>query len=213
MSAGAGTREMGMIPPTATTSSTSGSSSREGRVEAFWRDQAVLDGSATRAFAVWWVKTLLLTRHPNTRQTFPGLARAEPLRPATAPGRSDPLLPYLRGAELLPPDLSLWLALSHSEHGTQDLDDACTVALPTVSLGALPALLRDQYRSQPSAGREPGPSAACPSSLLRHCASLRGGWPCSSALARPALASGHRELADTEHKRARAASIPVPRRR
>jgi hypothetical protein len=114
---------------------------KQGRpaVEAVWRDQAVLDGPATRAFAAWWAKTLLLASHPATRHTFPGLARTAPSRPATLPGSSDPLLPYLNGPDLLPPDLSLWLATSHSEHGTHELEDACTVALPTITLGTGPA--------------------------------------------------------------------------
>lgn len=106
-------------------------------VEAVWRGKAVLGSRSVRAFALWWTKTLLLADHPGTRNTFPGLERGE-TRHAETPGTREPLLPYLRGPDLLPPDLSLWLAVSHDEVGMQQLEDHCMLQVPHVKLGSRP---------------------------------------------------------------------------
>lgn len=64
----------------------------------------VLDGAATMAFARWWVKTLLLSRHPASWSSFPGK------RPARWDLPVDLLLAMRRTKEL-PADLSLWMAV------------------------------------------------------------------------------------------------------
>lgn len=63
-----------------------------------------LDAAATMAFARWWVKTLLLSRHPASCSSFPGK------RPARWDFPVDSL-PRMRRTNELPADLSLWMAI------------------------------------------------------------------------------------------------------
>ncbi|MEU4075521.1 hypothetical protein DEJ45_11735 [Streptomyces venezuelae] len=117
-------------------------------VEAVWRSQAVLVQEQVAAFAAWWVKTLLLANHPLTKHTFPRLEKAREREQArkerersypAVPGSGLPLLPLLCGSELIPPDLSLWLAVGDDSDGQHSLDGHQPIGLPTIHYGARPA--------------------------------------------------------------------------
>ena len=86
----------------------------------------VLDAAATRAFARWWVKTLLLSRHPAAWSSFPG----------KQPARWDfpvDLLPAIRGTDELPADLSLWMAILDDRTEAGRLPRRLRIDLPRTS--------------------------------------------------------------------------------
>jgi hypothetical protein len=86
----------------------------------------VLDAAATTAFARWWVKTLLLSRHPASWSSFPGK------RPARWDFPID-LLPAMRRTNELPPDLSLWMAVIDDRAEAGRLPRRLRIDLPRTS--------------------------------------------------------------------------------
>jgi hypothetical protein len=94
-------------------------------VRAALDDLHVLDRVGTVLFARWWVKTLLLLHHPDTRDSFP--------KGDTIPWEMPPeLLPNLRASGHFPPELSLWVALADGNAGTAQLADTLRIFLPIV---------------------------------------------------------------------------------
>jgi hypothetical protein len=83
-----------------------------------------LDEKGTRAFALWWVKTLLLMSHPQAQRRF---FRRNPKQWSTFP---PDVLPRLRNTGEFPPDLSLWMALQHDESGSSRLPAGVRIMLP-----------------------------------------------------------------------------------
>jgi len=86
----------------------------------------VLDAAGTTAFARWWVKTLLLSRHPASWSSFPGR------RPARWELPVD-LLPAMRRTDELPADLSLWFAILDDRAEAGRLPRRLRVDLPRTS--------------------------------------------------------------------------------
>jgi len=83
---------------------------------------AVLGATETELFVRWWVKTLLLNRHPEAR---------EPYGPRPRPWQlPDGMLPTMRDTERLPGDLSLWMAVLDMNAGSAALTPALHVPLP-----------------------------------------------------------------------------------
>jgi hypothetical protein len=86
----------------------------------------VLDAAATMIFARWWVKTLLLSRHPASWSSFPGE------RPARWDFPVD-LLPAMRRTDELPADLSLWMAIFDTQAEAGRLPRRLRIDLPRTS--------------------------------------------------------------------------------
>jgi hypothetical protein len=86
----------------------------------------VLDAAGTTAFSRWWVKTLLLSRHPASWSSFPGK------RPARWDFPHD-LLPAMRRTDELPADISLWMAVFDDRAEAGRLPRRLLVDLPRTS--------------------------------------------------------------------------------
>ena len=77
-----------------------------------------------QAFALWWIKTLLLLLHPALQPTFPGLEAPN--------GRDLAGTVYTDLVTGLPPaDVSLWLALADDTTGCARLPEPLRIHLPT----------------------------------------------------------------------------------
>ncbi len=95
------------------------------------------------AFARWWIKTILLLQHPETKSTFPGVVMRNHWDVPVSVYKN-----LLEGS--LPSDASLWLAVADDENGCARLPELLRIYLPTTSdpegVGGSPATLLTGFR-------------------------------------------------------------------
>jgi hypothetical protein len=84
-----------------------------------------LDAIGTEQLARWWVKTLLLLRHPDAQDSFPGPWSGP--KPWQLPKE---MLPSIRTTNRIPHDLSLWVAVLDEKAGSAALETRLYVPLP-----------------------------------------------------------------------------------
>jgi hypothetical protein len=109
----------------------------------FDRGEALATSEEVAAFARWWIKTMLLFQHPETKSTFP---RVEMRNHWDLP--VSVYMDLVEGS--LPPDASLWLAAADEEKGYARLPELLRIYLPTTSdsqgVGGKPATLLLGFR-------------------------------------------------------------------